>query len=94
MQSNALNDVTVFQSIDNIPQKIDAIDFVASYSSFTYSKFLTLGVDKNMARSIKALIIRSNFINKNNWLSRRGIKLIASCFKKAHWLSSIYYRRS
>ncbi len=88
MQEGALEGSTVFQSTNNIYQKIDAINSVPSYSLVTYAELINLGLDEKLTRSINALIMRTNFINKNDWLSRRGIKVIALCFRVAHKIQS------
>jgi hypothetical protein len=82
MQSGGLDGVEVFYSTDRLSIKVDKLNVVPAYASFTYGKFLTLGVSDELAHSIRALMFRSEFIHKRQWLGRRGIKCVGWCLRK------------
>jgi len=90
MKEGIIDRVTVFQSTDNISNKIDAINSVEFIACPMYEPFLTSNLDEDIIHSIKALMTRSQFIGKHNWLSRRGIKIVAGYFKKRHWIETKY----
>jgi len=80
IQTVGIEDFDCFANTEQLDQAIDQIATSSNYSCITYEKILTIGVERTLESSIRALIYRSRFINARPWLGRKGRKLLVRLF--------------
>ncbi len=84
-QTVGLEHFECFANTKNFYRHVNRINWVASYACVTYEKFCVIGVEPALNSAIRALVWRSRFFHKRDWLGRRGkmvLGLVFRCIEK------------